>query len=67
MKINGKRVVIRYQEKYKPGMGKLKDSAKPELHHIAPGYRVAYAELLTAGSFEDGREFQDIRVILEEG
>lgn len=65
MKINGKRVAVIYQETYSDE-AVLKDSLLPELKHINAGYCVTYAQLLKVGRLKDGREFQEIRVVLDE-
>lgn len=66
MKINGKRVKVEYQEVYSEGAMVITNPLKlPDLKHLTRGFHVVLCELLKAGTLEDGREFQEIRVVLE--
>ena len=67
MKINGKRVKVEYEETYKDDAMVIRDPLRlPELKHLTPGYKVALCQLLKAGRLADGREYQELRVVLEQ-
>lgn len=59
------RTKIVYQEKYKPGSLRLLKEYLPIMPSSA-NHEVIYAEIRATGRFDDGTEFQDLRVILRE-
>lgn len=56
---------ITYQEKYDRNAW-LKEDNLPVLNHMMPGFQVKAARLVAAGKLDDGTEFMDLRVIIEE-
>lgn len=56
---------ITYQEKYKSGALRLLREYLPIMPSSA-GFDVVEAEVRAAGRFDDGTEFQDLRVVLKE-
>lgn len=66
MKINGKLVKVTYEETYKPDAIVIREPLRlPKLNHLTD-YRVVLCQVLKAGILEDGREYQELRVVLEQ-
>lgn len=56
-----------YREGYKPGAMMVPKHLLPDrLPYMAEGWKVDAMEVMAAGELEDGREFQEIRVISRE-
>lgn len=56
-----------YMEKYKPGACNVKRELLPDrLPYMAKGFVITAMEMRAAGKLRDGREFQDVRVFVEE-
>lgn len=56
---------IKYKETYKPGTMRISKEFLPKLPHLVAGSKVIELELRNAGTFDDGTEFQDIRVTIQ--
>lgn len=56
-----------YRETYKRGAAMIRADLLPErFPFTAKGWTVESIEMIAAGTLEDGREFQEIRVITRE-
>ena len=60
-----KRKIV-YRETYRRGAARLTRDRLPTLRHLPDGcdFDVIETELLCAGSYDDGTEFQELRVII---
>jgi hypothetical protein len=56
---------IIHEERYKSGALMIRKDLLPTVPS-ATGYEVIEAEVLTAGHYSDGNEFQTLRVVLRE-
>lgn len=63
----GKMAKVILKAKYKSKSQMIASYHLPRLKHLNPAYIVKSAEILAAGHFDDGTEFQDIRVIIKRG
>lgn len=59
------RVILK--AKYRSKSLIIQQNSLPRLKHLDPAYIVKSAEILAAGHFDDGTEFQDIRVVIKRG
>lgn len=56
-----------YRESYRKGAALVRESLIPERFPFTPaGWRVDAIELMAAGSLDDGREFQEVRIYTRE-
>ncbi len=56
-----------YRETYRAGEAKIRRDLLPErLPYMRAGWRIESMEMRAAGALDDGREYQDVRVYLEE-
>lgn len=55
-----------YRETYHKGSMMMPQNKLPDLPWLENGYRVDTCELRAAGRLDDGREFQELRVVVRE-